>query len=570
MRIPAHIFFLVIILTLTPNLRGQIILNEIMFNPPGNENHNEFIELLNTGIEPVDLSGWNVSDQDGSDEIVGTGGGLVLLPGQYAIILDSDYFLNSTVYDTFIPGAALILTINGPTLGSRGLSNSNAETISLISSTGDTVTSYRYSPGNPDGISDEKIIPNIMNNAENWADSKEIPGSPGARNSVTPPDFDLSVTSLNADPPYPHAGQSITFSVTVRNNGIHTPSAAAVSIFFDADKNGLFTMGEILDEFQLDVAGLSVFGDSVIIEYTWLPPTAGTIQLSFVVSSTPDEAPGNNIQTLTLSIPDKENQLKLNEIMYQPLSDSPEWIEIVNTGSSEINLDNWLIKDKIRATPAVISESHVIIQPGEFIVLTGDSSRLAGKFTSTFAIIEVDDFPALNNDEDEITLAEPSGKISDKVDYNSSWGSNRGVSLERILIEGPSNSRMNWGLSTDPAGATPGKPNTLSISGIPSNIIIVPDPNPFSPTRRSEVCSISVSHPLTQSLVTMKIYDRYGRLIRDLLRGELRGSVFSVTWDGKNNNGRLMLTDIYVVYFNAQSTLTGENIEYKTTVVLVN
>jgi len=570
MRISTTLFLLIIILALASDVRGQIILNEIMFNPQGNENHNEFIELLNIGIDPVDLSGWNVSDQDDSDEIVSMGGGLVLQPGQYAIILDPDYFLNSTVYDTLIPNEALILSINGTTFGSRGLSNSNGETISLTSSTGDSISSYRYSPANPDGISDEKIIPNTVNSDENWANSKKIQGSPGARNSVTPPEYDLAVISFNAEPPYPQSGQSVILRAAVRNSGIRAPSAAVLSIFFDADKNGLFTTVEIIDEFQLEVSELAVFGDSVIVEYLWIPPSAGTILLSFVVSSTPDDAPGNNRKTLTLSIPDKENQFKINEIMYQPMSGFPEWIEIVNTGSNDLNLENWLIKDRTRVTPVVISENRIIIRPDEFVVLTGDLSSLMENFTSTFTIVEVDEFPALNNDEDEITLAEPSGKISDKVDYNSSWGNNRGVSLERIFIDGPSNSRINWGLSTSPVGATPGKPNTLGISEIVSNISIVPAPNPFSPTRRSELCSISVSHPLTQSLVTMKIYDRYGRLVRDLIRGEPRGSVFSVTWDGKNNNGRLMLTDIYVVYFNAQSSLTGENIESKTTVVLVN
>jgi len=572
MRFSTPFFILIIIFVLTSNVLGQIILNEIMFNPQGNENHNEFIELLNIGMDPVDLSGWTVSDQDDSDEIVNTGGGLVLQPGQYAIILDPDYFTNSTAYDTLIPDEALILSINGTTFGSRGLSNSNGETISLISTAGDTITSYRYSPGNPDGVSDEKIIPNTLNNEENWANSNELLGSPGARNSVTPPENDLALISVIADPPYPQIGQFVIFRAVVRNSGIRPPSAAVLSIFLDSDKNGEFTTGEIIDEFQLEASELTTFGDSVIIEYSWVPPSAGTILLSFVVSSTldADDVAENNSKTLTLSIPDKENQLIINEIMYQPLSDFPEWIEIVNTGSHDINLENWLIKDRTSVTPAVISKNPVIIGPDEFVVLTGDLASLTENFPLTFAIVEVEKFPVLNNDEDEITLAEPSGKISDKVDYNNSWGNNRGVSLERILIDGSSNARTNWGLSSAPAGATPGKPNTLGISKIPSNIKIVPDPNPFSPKRKSELCTISVSHPLSQSLVTMKIFDRYGRLVRDLLRGEPRGSVFSVTWDGKNNNGRLMLTDLYVVFFNAQSSLTGQNIGHKTTIALVN
>jgi hypothetical protein len=39
------------------NLPTQIILSEVMFNPSGDENRNEFVELLNIGTNAVDLSG---------------------------------------------------------------------------------------------------------------------------------------------------------------------------------------------------------------------------------------------------------------------------------------------------------------------------------------------------------------------------------------------------------------------------------------------------------------------------------------------------------------------------------
>jgi len=549
---------------------AQVIINEVMFNPAGNENHNEFVELYNAGGSAVDLDGWSLSDNTASDVIISAGSGTILQPGQYGIILDPDYFTNSTLYDSIIPPEALIITIDGPAIGSRGLSNSRPELISIISSLGDTITAYRYSLDNDDGFSDEKIIPNDVNEDHNWGNSAAYLGTPGARNSITPPDFDMRLTSFTVVPTSPYINQTVTMSAAVQNHGINPPTIAALAFYLDSDKNGVLTQDEMLEEFALNLSDFKEFGDSTVIDLAWEPPYAGNLSIWASVSSMPDSNLQNNTLSFLLSVLKLENQVLINEIMYQPLSNEAEWIELFNRGTSEVNMRNWRIKDASRMEGAFISLESIILPPGEYLVLTGDSIKLANYYASSFRIINVNSFPGLNNDEDEITVLDPVGRISDSVEYNSSWGSNPGVSLERIHITASSNDRNNWGLSTSPEGATPGRVNSLHVDGIPDQMTIVPEPNPFSPGRYVQACRITVTHPLTQSLVTMKIFDRYGRLVRELLRGEPKGSNFTIEWDGRNNNGRLMPTDIYVIYVNAISTNSGRSIAHKTTVVLVH
>lgn len=555
----------------TADVYCQITINEVMFNPAGNENHNEYIELLNTGTAPVDLDGWRIADEDDSDAIIGTGGGTVLNPGIYAIIFDPDYFLNSTIYDSLIPAEALILTIDGSTFGSRGLSNSRPELVSLLTAESDTASSYRYTPDNDDGYSDEKIISGRPNTESNWSNSSTFLGTPGTVNSVTPPEFDLALISVEPVPFVPIAGQTVTYNLMILNNGIQPPQTVSIALFHDSDNNGTINEKEKLFEIPLDTAQIGDFGETTSIAIsTSQAPSAGVLSLRMIVNAVPDNVASNDTLSLSLTVLEKENQIVINEIMYQPIGSSPEWIEIVNNGTSEINLKDWRINDRSQRTGVNISPIDAIVPAGGFVVLTRDVRSIKEFYSSTFFAIQVDGFPTLNNDEDEIIISDPVRRVFESVAYHSSWGDNPGVSLERVNPEKAGNERNNWGLSTAPEGATPGVSNTLFASQIPSSVTMILDPNPFSPSRRSEVCTITTSHPLTQALVTMKIFDRYGRLVRNLLRGEPQGSAFSVIWDGKNNGGVLMKTDTYIIYFNAQSTISADSIEYRTTVVLVN
>jgi hypothetical protein len=45
-----------------PEFRDQVVINEIHYHPVGGNNGGEFIEIFNAGINPVDLSGWELKD----------------------------------------------------------------------------------------------------------------------------------------------------------------------------------------------------------------------------------------------------------------------------------------------------------------------------------------------------------------------------------------------------------------------------------------------------------------------------------------------------------------------------
>jgi len=51
---------------LTIDLAGNVKINEILYNPLGADEGNEWVELYNYGESAADLSGWTISGSDGS------------------------------------------------------------------------------------------------------------------------------------------------------------------------------------------------------------------------------------------------------------------------------------------------------------------------------------------------------------------------------------------------------------------------------------------------------------------------------------------------------------------------
>ncbi|MFC1694029.1 lamin tail domain-containing protein, partial [Candidatus Latescibacterota bacterium] len=137
---------------------GTVVINEVMFNPDGNENAREYVEILNLSGEPVSLEGWIVGDGTGFDLIVPFKEGVWNIPADsFGLIMDPDYFEAGEPYSG-IPGNIPLFTVIDKAIGSRGLSNSAAEPVYLISDGGDTLSVVTYdtdcSPGHSESPSD--------------------------------------------------------------------------------------------------------------------------------------------------------------------------------------------------------------------------------------------------------------------------------------------------------------------------------------------------------------------------------------------------------------------------------
>ncbi len=94
---------------------SQIVINEFLYNPYDSELDGEFIELLNTGLEEVDLLNWTLSDQDGGDDLVFPN--ITLSPGGLAVVYarcgNSTYNTTENSWYFFMNKGASFLTNTG-------------------------------------------------------------------------------------------------------------------------------------------------------------------------------------------------------------------------------------------------------------------------------------------------------------------------------------------------------------------------------------------------------------------------------------------------------------------------
>ncbi|MCB9357166.1 MAG: lamin tail domain-containing protein [Calditrichaeota bacterium] len=546
--------------------RAGIVLSEVMFDPIGDEDTDEFVELFNNSAFPVSLAGWLLTDGEGTDTLVDAGMGLFALPNQYVLILDPDYVEEgSSSYDGLVPEAALVVTLSGNTLGSRGLSNSSAEQIQIINSNGLVAATYLYSVGNLSGHSDEKRRLDAGDASDNWSDSELPLGTPGARNSVTPPEHDLGLYSASVEPAMPVSGEQFELRFFVTNTGLDSASS---QVSFSTDSTGGYEWSFVESVSSERIAA----GDSIELAVQSVMGESGILRCQLELESADDDTSNNRLIVLVSSHVSAEG-IRLNEIQYDPLPTRSEWFEIAVVGTFPVALSGVNVSDGrgIADSTLRFPLPEWIVAPGQFVTVAMDSSIFSESLPLDAPVVVLEgDVPTLNNGGDSLILWSAEGSVLDRVDYRPNWGDDtQGVSLERISMTASSNDPANWASSTAPEGSTPGRVNSNSVSGGGARHALTATPSLFTPNGdgRDDVTEIhyEVSDPGTS--IDLFVFDARGRQVRRLAGGQNVTSQSSVIWDGRDDAHQLLPTGRYILVL--ETARSGNFIQtQKTTVIL--
>jgi hypothetical protein len=527
-------------------------LNEIMFNPDGDENADEFIELVNTSVTTLDLSGWRVTDGVDTDSVVAWEQGLHAHPGQIVLILDPDYFEDSsTTYDGRVPESALVVTIDNSTFGSRGLLNSGPETVSLIDRSGHAVSSWAYSIDNVPGYSEEKILTGGGDVLANWSNSRVHHGTPGARNSVTPPDHDLAITRVWPVPLTPQIGETFELRIRVVNVGRFT-MGDTLTVYERVSDAGEDSLNE------LGVWSVPLLAAADSAEFLQNSVMAAPVQSYLARLSGADDEGSNDAWTMAVSSGGSVGFVVINEILYAPEPQRSEWVELVNTTPFPWNLEGWSFADGTCLSDSTrrVILPDVTLAPQSFIVLAADSAIFFENVPPTIPVVVWNTAPiSFNNSGDSLLLYDPAMNLMDRVDYRPSWsGGEENSSLERISTASASNDRLNWAPSLDSTGGTPGRLNsrTLAPTGETRDLMTL-EPNPFSPDGDGRKDLLAIRYHLEQadSRLDLKIYDVRGREVRRLASSEAAGYAGEKLWDGRDDSGRALPRGMYIIYLEA-------------------
>lgn len=201
-----------------------IVLNEIHYNPAGDADALEFIELHNPGAVAIDLAGWRFSEGITHTFAPGT-----VVPAGGFLVIARD------------PAALTVATgFDGAIAWESGDLSNAGERITLRDALDDEVDTVQYgtvrpwpTAANGSGPSLELINPGIPNNyAQPWRASVTVNGTPGSQNTVwtaQPPPIFVNVVHA---PAVPAGNEAVTVTATVINNG----AAPSVTVHFRPDQ----------------------------------------------------------------------------------------------------------------------------------------------------------------------------------------------------------------------------------------------------------------------------------------------------------------------------------------------
>ncbi|MBN8248909.1 MAG: CotH kinase family protein [Verrucomicrobia bacterium] len=198
-------------------LRSAVIFNEVLYHPPDDLDELQFIELHNTGAQPVSLEGWKLTRG-----VRFQAPALTLPAGEFGVVCRD-------------PGAfRRQFGTNALVLGQfEGRLKHGGERLELTDGRGQVVDALAFDdrapwPTGPDGngASLERIAGGAASNdAHNWAaavgeDPSEIAATPGAANSVAASGLPPVIDDLRFTPPEPGTPVPVEVRVTPADSGL--------------------------------------------------------------------------------------------------------------------------------------------------------------------------------------------------------------------------------------------------------------------------------------------------------------------------------------------------------------
>jgi hypothetical protein len=151
-----------------------VFLNEVLINEPGSDVNAEFVELVNSGGSPVDLSGWTISDAVGMRHTFASG--TVLDAGRAIVVFGGA---------SGIPGG--LTNAVASSTGGLNLSNSG-DTVTVKNASGTAVDAFTFGSSlavepisanrNPDGVNTGSFVPHTSLSSSQSSPGVRVDGSP--------------------------------------------------------------------------------------------------------------------------------------------------------------------------------------------------------------------------------------------------------------------------------------------------------------------------------------------------------------------------------------------------------
>jgi hypothetical protein len=283
----------------------------------------------------------------------------------------------------------------------------------------------------------------------------------------------------------------------------------------------------------------------------------------------PNSAPGAGEAPEPHALPEA-GEIVFNELLPEPFAGGSEYVELYNRSGRELSLSGLSLAvrspDGTLSTAYPLSSLSAALPQGGYALLTKDREAVAAFYllSSPEAVCELK-LPVLANTSSRLVLYRMNdGAVIDEVAYSSQWHDaslkdRKGVALERIRPDAPTQDAANWTSAASTAGyGTPGYRNSRFPAEGNANPIGISAPvlgedglyriayHPDSPGYR---CRIS-------------IYDMAGLRVAGIANHELPGASGQFVWDGSSLAGPRLKSGIYI-FFAELYNVNGTRKQYK-------
>ena len=266
--------------------------------------------------------------------------------------------------------------------------------------------------------------------------------------------------------------------------------------------------------------------------------------------------------------------LIINEILFDPAPDVPEYFEVYNNSSKIVDLSNVTFgtrKTDGSYSPTNFFPARTLLLPGKYLALTSNSEIIRSAYFApdTANILNSVKWSALNNTGASFLIANQTGdSIYDEVKYDVKWHhllikNTKGVSLERINPLLPTQSPDSWhSAASEVRYGTPGYRNSQFreiTSTVNSEKWVWIEPEVFTPDNDGidDVCFIRYKTEATGFTANVIVFNPVGVKIKQIAANTLLAADGILSWDGKTDRGQNVNPGIYVLYFEMINAETG-------------
>ncbi|MEY3648694.1 MAG: hypothetical protein RLZ13_1579 [Bacteroidota bacterium] len=255
-----------------------------------------------------------------------------------------------------------------------------------------------------------------------------------------------------------------------------------------------------------------------------------------------------------------KGELILNEVLLDPKSGDPKFVEIYNPTTKFLSLENWSLSSINEA--GALQQLRLIggegdrIAPESHVALTIDPARLRLSYPQSAAgnFLQLTSLPSMPIGAGVLLLLSPQRMVADSLPYRSDWHhpllrSTKGVSLERVSPVFPAYIPSTWqSASSSQDYATPGRKNSTALSIEPTSELITLSPLVFDPSGSSGPSQVSIRYSMEQNgwVGSFTIYSAAGREVKVLGQNQILGVSGIFSWAGTDAAGTRVSPGYYV------------------------